>query len=446
MEHLATRDPLTNLPNRLYLNERLKVLIAESTRTNTPLAVLFIDLDRFKEVNDSLGHDAGDILLKEVAVRLKDCLRPEDLVARLGGDEFVVVVRSKDGRTAAEVVVEKIVRSLAQGVDLEGHEVFIGASIGICMLGEDGDTVEMLFQNADTAMYKAKAGGRNGYRFFTPEMNQEARTRLMMENALRHAIERNELSLHYQPRLDLSSMVVTGMEALLRWNHPQLGEVPPLEFIPMAEETGIINDIGQWVLTEACRQNKLWVQQFGRPLRVSVNVSARQLKSPMLAAKFKETLRSTGLPANLLELELTETALMDDPECAARTLKELKQAGISLSIDDFGTGHSSLAYLRQFPIDSVKQDRSFLAETVADVNPYKLAASIINLVHTLNLSVVAEGVESVETLEFLRASSCDEVQGYLVSKPLPAEEFEAFIRKYAWEFRPQSRPYQLPEA
>jgi diguanylate cyclase (GGDEF)-like protein/PAS domain S-box-containing protein len=431
MEHLATRDPLTNLPNRLYLNERLKVLIAESTRTKVPLAVLFIDLDRFKEVNDSLGHDAGDILLKEVAVRLKDCLRPEDLVARLGGDEFVVVVRSKEGRTAAEVVVEKIVRSLAQGVDLDGHEVFIGASIGICMLGEDGDTPEMLFQNADTAMYKAKAGGRNGYRFFTPEMNQEARTRLTLENALRHAIERNELTLHYQPRLELSTMTITGMEALLRWRHPQLGDIPPLEFIPLAEETGVINEIGEWVLTEACRQNKQWVEQFGRPLRVSVNVSARQLKSPGLAAKFKETLRATGLPADLLELELTETALMEDPEKAARTLKELKQAGISLSIDDFGTGHSSLAYLRQFPIDSVKLDRSFLVDTVADVNPFKLAASIINLVHTLNLSVVAEGVESEETLEFLRSSACDEVQGYYVAKPMPAAEFEAFIAQYA---------------
>jgi diguanylate cyclase (GGDEF)-like protein/PAS domain S-box-containing protein len=434
MEHLATRDPLTNLPNRLYLNERLKVLIAESTRTNMPLAVLFIDLDRFKEVNDSLGHDAGDVLLKEVAVRLKDCLRPEDLVARLGGDEFVVVVRSKEGRSAAEIVVEKIVRSLAQGVHLDGHEVFIGASIGICMLGEDGDTPEMLFQNADTAMYKAKAGGRNGYRFFTPEMNQEARTRLTLENALRHAIERNELALHYQPRLELSTMTVTGMEALLRWNHPQLGDIPPLEFIPLAEETGVINEIGEWVLTEACKQNKLWVEQFGRPLRVSVNVSARQLKSPMLAAKFKETLRVTGLPASLLELELTETALMEDPEKAARTLKELKQAGISLSIDDFGTGHSSLAYLRQFPIDSVKLDRSFLVDTVADVNPFKLAASIINLVHTLNLSVVAEGVESAETLAFLRSSSCDEVQGYYVAKPLPAAEFEAFIRKTGGTF------------
>lgn len=430
MEYLATRDPLTNLPNRLYLNERLKVLIAEATRTSTPLAVLFIDLDRFKEVNDSLGHDAGDILLKEVAVRLKDCLREEDLVARLGGDEFVVVVRSKEGRIAAEIVVEKIVRSLAQGVNLEGHEVFIGASIGICMLGEDGDTPEMLFQNADTAMYKAKAGGRNGYRFFTPEMNQEARTRLTLENALRHAIERNELTLHYQPRLELSTMTITGMEALLRWNHPQLGSIPPLDFIPLAEETGIINEIGEWALIEACWQNKQWVQKFGRPLRVSVNVSARQLKSPLLAAKFKDALSATGLPADLLELELTETALMEDPEIAARTLKELKAAGISLSIDDFGTGHSSLAYLRQFPIDSVKLDRSFLIETVADVNPFKLAASIINLVHTLNLSVVAEGVENQETLEFLRNSECDEVQGYLVAKPMPAAEFEAFIQRH----------------
>lgn len=430
MEHLATRDPLTNLPNRLYLNERLKVLIAESNRTGMPMAVLFIDLDRFKEVNDSLGHDAGDILLKEVAVRLKDCLRPEDLVARLGGDEFVVVIRSKEGRAAAEVVVEKIVRSLAQSVDLEGHEVFIGASIGICMLGEDGDTPEMLFQNADTAMYKAKAGGRNGYRFFTPEMNQEARTRLTLENALRHAIERKEMALHYQPRLDLRTMTITGMEALLRWNHPQLGDIPPLEFIPLAEETGVITEIGEWVLREACRQNAQWVEQFGRPLRVSVNVSARQLKSPMLATKFKEVLHSTGLPASLLELELTETALMDDPEKAARTLKELKQEGIALSIDDFGTGHSSLAYLRQFPIDSVKLDRSFLIDTAADVNPFKLAASIINLVHTLNLSVVAEGVETEETLHFLKSSACDEVQGYLVAKPMPAVEFEAFVRGY----------------
>lgn len=435
LQRLATRDPLTNLPNRLYLNERLKELIAESQDSNVALAVMFIDLDRFKEVNDSLGHDAGDMLLKEVAVRLRNCLRPNDLVARLGGDEFVVVVRTSTGRTAAAVVAEKIVQSLAASVALDGHEAFIGASIGISMLGEDGVTPESLFQNADTAMYKAKAGGRNGYRFFCAEMNQEARTRLTLETALRHAIERNELSLHYQPRVELSTMHITGMEALLRWNHPQLGTIPPLDFIPLAEETGLITTIGEWALEEACRQNKLWVQAFGRPLRVSVNLSARQLKSPHLAARFKAILKSTGLPANLLELELTETALMEDPAAAAKTLKELKSMGIALSIDDFGTGHSSLAYLRQFPIDSVKLDRAFLLDTVADVNPLKLAESIINLVHTLNLSVVAEGVESQEILDFLLAAQCDEVQGFFLAKPLPAEEFEAFVHRYAWEYQ-----------
>lgn len=435
LQRLATRDPLTNLPNRLYLNERLKELITESDDSNIALAVMFIDLDRFKEVNDSLGHEAGDMLLKEVAVRLRKCLRPEDLVARLGGDEFVVVVRSTAGRTAAEVVAGKIVQSLAASVALDGHEVFIGASIGISMLGEDGDTPEALFQNADTAMYKAKAGGRNGYRFFCAEMNQEARSRLTLETALRRAIERKELSMHYQPRLELSTMHITGMEALLRWNHPQLGTIPPLDFIPLAEETGLITSIGEWALQEACRQNKLWVQAFGRPLKVSVNLSARQLKSPHLAVRFKAILESTGLPANLLELELTETALMEDPAAAAKTLKELKSTGIALSIDDFGTGHSSLAYLRQFPIDSVKLDRSFLLDTVADVNPLKLAESIINLVHTLNLSVVAEGVESQEILDFLKSARCDEVQGYFLAKPMPADEFEAFIHKYAWEYQ-----------
>jgi len=434
LEHLATRDTLTNLPNRLYLNERLKEIIVDAQRSDIQLAVLFIDLDRFKEVNDSLGHDAGDVLLKEVAVRIRDCLRAEDIVARLGGDEFVVVICSNGGRVAASVVAEKIVNSLASAVDLGGHEVFIGASIGISMLGEDGDTTEALFQNADTAMYKAKEAGRNGYCFFSAEMNQEARMRLTLETALRHAIERNELSLHYQPRMELRTMEITGMEALLRWEHPQLGAIPPLEFIPLAEETGLITAIGEWALEEACRQNTLWVTKFGRPLKVSVNLSVRQLKSRRLATRFKEILESTGLPANLLELELTETALMDDPATAAKTLKELKKFGIALSIDDFGTGHSSLAYLRQFPIDSVKLDRAFLVDTVADVNPLKLAESIINLVHTLNLSVVAEGVESRDVLEFLRKSDCDEVQGYFVAKPMPAVEFEAFVHKYAWEY------------
>lgn len=434
LHRLATRDPLTNLPNRLFLNERLKELIAECNDTNLALVVMFIDLDRFKEVNDSLGHEAGDMLLKEVAVRLRNSLRPEDLVARLGGDEFVVVVRSNAGRAAAAIVAGKIVKSLASSIALDGHEVFIGASIGISMLGVDGDTPEALFQNADTAMYKAKAGGRNGYRFFTPEMNQEARTRLRLETALRQAIERNELSLHYQPRVELSTMHITGMEALLRWDHPQLGSVPPLEFIPLAEETGLITLIGEWALEEACRQNKVWVQTFGRPLKVSVNLSARQLKNPDLAKRFKSILKSTGLPANLLELELTETALMEDPAVAAKTLMELKKSGIGLSIDDFGTGHSSLAYLRQLPIDSVKLDRSFLLDTVADVNPLKLAESIINLVHTLNLSVVAEGVETLEILEFLKSAKCDEVQGFLLAKPLPADQFESFVHRYAWEY------------
>lgn len=433
LEHLATRDPLTNLPNRLYLNESLKDMIAEAARKGTSLAVMFIDLDRFKEVNDSLGHDAGDILLKEVAVRLRACLRTEDLVARLGGDEFVVVIRINDGTHAATAVVEKIVQSLASQVVLEGHEVYISASIGISILGEDGDTPEALFQNADTAMYKAKGAGRNGYRFFCAEMNQEAMTRFTRETALRHAIERNELSLHYQPRVELRTMQVIGMEALLRWNHPLLGAIPPQEFIPLAEETGLINIIGEWVLKEACRQNKLWITDFGRSLCVSVNLSARQLKDPLLTSRVLEILSATELPANLLELELTETALMEDPETAAKVLKGLKDFGMSLSIDDFGTGHSSLAYLRQFPIDSVKLDRSFLMNTVGGVNPLKLAEAIINLVHTLKLSVVAEGVETQEILDFLKSAQCDEAQGYFLSRPLSALDFEAFMHKNARE-------------
>lgn len=423
LEYLATRDTLTGLPNRAFLNERLQQALDKATGS-AALAVMFIDLDRFKEVNDSMGHDPGDILLRQVAHRLSGNTRPDDLVARLGGDEFVVVAACSAGNASAAKIAEKLLAALAAPFDIAGQEVFVGASIGISMFPQDGTTKETLFQNADTAMYRAKAAGRNGYRFFEPQMSVEAKTRMTLEHALRRALERNEFELHYQPRVDLKSMTMVGMEALLRWNHPRFGQIPPLQFIPIAEERGFIEAIGDWVLREACLQTRRWVDVLGRPLRVSVNLSARQLRLQDLPAQVEAALRATHLPPHLLELELTETALMEDMEASERVFAALKRLGIMLAVDDFGTGYSGLAYLQRFPLDTLKLDRAFLTQHNKARNP-RFIKAFVDLAHTLDLSVVAEGIEDEETLSFLRDCECDEGQGYLFSRPLAAGEFAA---------------------
>lgn len=428
LEHLATRDTLTELPNRELLQRRLRQCL-EDRDPDTPFAVLFIDLDNFKEVNDSLGHAAGDALLKDIAFRLRRCIRAEDTVARLGGDEFVVLADCQFGSTSAVSLADKLCKTLDKPVMIDGHEVRACASIGISMFPHDGDGSDILLQNADTALYRAKATGGNCFRFYTPDMSAESRTRMMRHAALRHALDRNEFVIHYQPRVDLKTLRLTGVEALLRWTHPQLGAVSPADFIPLAEESDLIDGITDWVLHRATEQVQEWTLRYGKAFKVSVNLSARQLRNEKILGTVTRALRKSGLRPGQLELELTESALMEDADTAAILLKTLKSQGVRLSVDDFGTGYSSLAYLRRFPLDCLKLDRSFLMQNQSDeVGPWKLAEAVINLAHTLDLSVVAEGVESEEHLAFLRTTACDEIQGSCISDPLPPSQIEQLLR------------------
>lgn len=428
LQRLATHDTLTGLPNRTLLNERVQQMLDGGPR-DMPVAVMFIDLDRFKEVNDSYGHEAGDVLLREVAHRLRRALRPSDIVARLGGDEFVVAAYCAIGAASAASIAQKLLTTLDAPIDIGPQEVVIGASIGISMFPEHAHTKELLFQSADTAMYRAKAAGRNGYLFFAAEMTVEARTRMTLELSLRHALARQEFVLHYQPRIDLRSMTIVGMEALIRWNHPELGQVSPLQFIPIAEETGLIEGIGEWVLEEACLQTRRMMEKFGRPLCISVNMSARQLKCRAIVGQVQAALQKAGLPPSLLELELTESTLIENIENSARVLKELKGLGLRLAVDDFGTGYSGLAYLRRFPLDVLKLDRSFVLQQDDDDQNFEFIKAFVDMAHALKMSVVAEGVETSETLQFLRNAACDEAQGYFLAKPLSLPEFESYLSR-----------------
>jgi diguanylate cyclase (GGDEF)-like protein/PAS domain S-box-containing protein len=423
---LATHDTLTGLPNRALLHERLQRML-EACAQGRSVAVMFLDLDRFKEVNDSFGHEHGDILLCEVAARLRKVLRPGDAVARLGGDEFVVAAECS-GETSATAIAAKLLEVLTLPVTVGAQDVVVGASIGISMFPRDAGTRELLFQTADTAMYRAKAEGRNRYRFFEPAMTVAARARMALELSLRPALAREEFELHYQPRVDLRSMAVVGMEALLRWRHPQQGMVPPQQFIGIAEETGLINPIGRWVLREACRQTRRLIDEFGRPIRVSVNVSARQLAQQGFVDEVREALAASGLAPIALELELTESALIEDLERTAAMLGELQGLGVKLAVDDFGTGYSGLAYLRRLPIDVLKLDRSFVLQDDGRISAFDFVKAFVDMAHALQMSVVAEGVETAEVLDFLRAASCDEAQGYLLGRPLPLAELRALLK------------------
>ena len=428
LEQLATHDALTGLPNRALVNQRLQAML-DTAPPEDSIAVMFIDLDRFKEVNDSMGHALGDILLGQVALRLQKSMRPDDIVARLGGDEFVVAAHCPGGRESASAIAGELLATLSSPFDIEGHEVFVSASIGISMFAEDGSTKDILFQNADVAMYRAKAGGRNGYRFFEAEMSVEAKSRMVLEHSLRRALERNEFELEYQPRVNLKTMAVVGMEALVRWNHPQFGRIPPMKFIPIAEERGLIGPIGQWVLEEACRQTARLAATFRRRLHVSVNLSARQLKCANLAEQVENALKKASLPGELLELELTESALIDDMDASVDVLKKLKRLGILLSIDDFGTGYSGLSYLRRFPVDILKLDRSFVRQQSGEASSSEFIKAFVGMSHALKMSVVAEGIETPETLQLLRDAACDEGQGYLFSQPLSLSELEDFLSR-----------------
>jgi diguanylate cyclase (GGDEF)-like protein/PAS domain S-box-containing protein len=429
LERLAQFDSLTGLPNRHLFHDRLLKTMAHARRSGEPMAVLFIDLDRFKLVNDTKGHSAGDKLLQEAAVRLLQCVRSGDTVGRFGGDEFGAIVTDLAKPGDAGVVAQKVLDTLAQPFKLDAHDTYVSASIGITLFPADGDNPEALVMNADTAMYRAKEQGRNTYQYFTREMNERALVRVHMEAALRRAIEHKEFLLHYQPKVDLRTREICGFEALLRWQHPDKGLVLPGEFVSVLEDAGLIVQVGEWVLHEVCAQIRSW-QRSGLPVKpITVNLSARQFQQKDFEAAVRHVLRKAGVDPSLVQFELTESLLMSDPEGAARTLRGLKDSGVKISVDDFGTGYSSLAYLKRFPIDALKIDYSFIRDITSDPEDAMITLAIIGLGHSLKLKVVAEGVETQEQLELLAANGCDEIQGYRFSVPTTPDECATMMRE-----------------
>jgi diguanylate cyclase (GGDEF)-like protein/PAS domain S-box-containing protein len=430
LEFQATHDALTGLPNRGLLEDRLRQAVSYAHRNGSLVAVAFIDLDRFKVINDSLGHGCGDELLTRVSRRIRGALREIDTVARQGGDEFVVVLADQPTVESVVAVVERIIAEVAQPVTIDGRELYVTCSVGIALYPNDGDDATTLLRNADAAMFSAKERGRNSFQFYAPNMNALALERLALEGSLRRATEREEFEVHYQPRVDIRSRKIVGMEALVRWRDAELGFVPPAKFIPVAEEANLINQIGEQVLRAACRQARYWVDLGFDELSVSVNLSARQFRQGHLVETIRSALAETGLEASRLELELTESTIMGHGQEFVAMLAELKSLGVRVAIDDFGTGYSNLSYLSRFPIDSLKIDRSFVSEVATDQQHALLAKAVISLGHSLRLKVVAEGVETAEQLDFLRHHGCDEVQGYFFSKPVPPEEFERMLARW----------------
>ena len=429
IHRLAYYDALTHLPNRTLFQDRLHTALQSAERQKSWVVLMFLDLDRFKPINDSLGHAAGDRMLKEMATRLLDCVDDDDTVARMGGDEFTLLLQPRTSReialNRAIHVAEQILASLVKPFVLEGREFFVTASIGIALSPQDGNELSQLMKNADTAMYHAKERGKNNFQFYQADMNASALERLELESDLRHALEQQEFILYYQPQFSGDGKRLTGAEALLRWRHPRRGLVPPGDFIPVLEELGLVVDVGDWVISEACRQLKAWHQAKVRVPKVSVNISARQFSDGQLGMRIATILKDTGLPPACLELELTESILMREVNEALQILASLKNLGLSIAVDDFGTGYSSLNYLKQFPIDVLKIDRTFVDGLPEGEQDAQIARAIIAMAHSLNLAVIAEGVETHEQLEFLREHGCDEVQGYLFGRPMPAHQFEA---------------------
>lgn len=422
IRRIAYYDALTRLPNRAFFLEQLRRNIESARRTGRRSALLFCDLDNFKDVNDSLGHDKGDLLLQGIAERLSGCIRKGDTLGRLGGDEFVLLLPKVDSSRDAVMVARKIKEQLALPFDLDGHEVYTSPSIGIAFYPDDGDSVTSLLKRADMAMYAAKARGRNRYQFFSEDMHQRAVDRMQLEAGLRRAVEQQEFRLVYQPQYELASGALVGVEALLRWQHPELGTVLPERFIGMAEETGLILPIGEWVLRTACAQAREWVQAGRGDLRVAVNLSGRQFGEPGLVGLVRRVLQDVGLEARHLELEINESVLMHDAVVARRTIEALRADGVSLAIDDFGTGHASLVYLKQLPVHRLKISRDFVRDIATDPRDAAIAEAIIGLGRRLGLQIVAEGVESAEQAAILERLECPQVQGFHYDRPLPAEE------------------------
>lgn len=419
---LAHYDNLTALPNRVFFNEMLNKTINHASRHKKMMAVLFIDLDRFKNINDGFGHPAGDIVLKEIANRFATTLRAGDILARLGGDEFIILLNDIGHAKFASPVAEKLLQCASMPVMVNGQELALTASIGISIYPTNGTTLEELEHNADIAMYKAKRAGCGVFQYYTQEMNFEAHEHIQMEVALRKAISNNEFVLHYQPKLNLKDGSVAGVEALIRWENPELGLIIPTEFIPLAEETGLIMQIGEWALREACQTNKAWQTEGYEPICVAVNLSPKQFQHPDIAKLVETILTEVGLDAKYLELEITETAVMEDVEATVSKLNMIKKMGVEISIDDFGTGYTSISYLKKFPISVLKIDQSFIKDIPQNQNNTAITSAVIALAHTLGMKVVAEGVENAEQLQYLADNNCDCVQGYYLSRPLPEKK------------------------
>ena len=433
LAYLAYYDPVTDLPNRSLLLDRLSQALAYGHRHEMPIAVMFLDLDRFKQINDTFGHAAGDHLLKVVAQRLTHYVRESDTVARLGGDEFVVVITEMVQAADALSIAQGILQVMADPIVIEGQELYISASIGIAIYPSDGADIPTLLKKADAALYRAKELGRNNYQSYTREMDQKAATRLELESDLRQALEKNQFRLLYQPKTDLATGRITGVEALLRWEHPEWGMLPPAEFLPLLEESSMVNDVGAWVVTQACKQNKAWQDQGLPPVSVSVNIAARQLQNGNLVESVTQALAESGLEPKYLEIELTEERISQNVEAAHQVLEKLRELGVHLASDDFGTGSSSLSYLKRFPIGSVKIDASFTHDLPHSRESSSVALAVIAMAHSLNLRVVAEGVENSDQLNFLHTHGCDEAQGRLLSEPVDPAAIAAMLGETAGE-------------
>ena len=429
IEHLANHDVLTGLPNRLLLTDRLQHAIDQSHRAGTQTGVLFMDLNRFKQVNDSLGHDLGDLLLKTIASRLRHLIRESDTVARLGGDEFVLVLADLDSIETMAAVAEKVLESVAVPINLAGHELNITTSIGGSVFPKDGNDVATLLKHADMAMYQAKELGSASFRFYDPAMNIKILERLLTESALRRALEKNEFIIYYQPRICTRSRAIIGAEALVRWQHPEKGLIAPADFVPLAEEIGMISNLGEWVLREACMQNHAW-QKAGLPsIKVAVNLSAQQLRSAGIEKTVASALANSGLNAQYLELEITETSLMQNIDLSYQTLLDIRNTGVSISIDDFGTGYSSLSHIKRLPIDTLKIDKSFIRDIASDRNDAAIVGATIAMARHMDLKVVAEGVTAPSQVRFLMEHTCHEMQGYLFSPPMPPAQMAMMLER-----------------